>query len=145
MQYDMIVVGARCSGSPTAGLNWQAAGLTSRECEVAALVARGLRNREIAQQLVISEKTAKNHVHHVLDKLGARSRAEVAAHAEGCPVVILRGVESLSDLQDLSLDLGRSAHDYRPGLATVWADRRDLERTFECRFQRMLRDTYRSA
>jgi len=79
MRFDVIVVGTRSSGPPPAGLNWQAAGLTSRECEVAALVARGLRNREIAEQLVISEKTAKNHVHHVLDKLGARSRAELAA------------------------------------------------------------------
>ena len=66
---------------PTYALDWRAAGLTSREREVAALVACGLRNRDIAEQLVISEKTAKNHVQRVLEKLGARSRAEVAAHA----------------------------------------------------------------
>jgi DNA-binding CsgD family transcriptional regulator len=57
-------------------------GLTSREHEVARLVARGFSNRELADELVITEKTAKNHVQRVLDKLGARSRAEVAARAE---------------------------------------------------------------
>jgi DNA-binding NarL/FixJ family response regulator len=66
---------------PTYAVDWQAAGLTSREREVAALVARGLRNRDIAEQLVITEKTAKNHVQRVLEKLGARSRTEVAARA----------------------------------------------------------------
>ena len=56
-------------------------GLTPREQEVATLVARGLRNREVAEQLVIAEKTARNHVQRVLEKLGARSRAEIAARA----------------------------------------------------------------
>jgi DNA-binding NarL/FixJ family response regulator len=56
--------------------------LTSREYEVAILMARGLANRQVAETLVISEKTVKNHVQHVLDKLGLRSRAEAAARAE---------------------------------------------------------------
>src|SRR5205823_1488952 len=43
--------------------------LTGREAEVARLVARGWTNREIAQELVISERTAENHVEHVLNKL----------------------------------------------------------------------------
>jgi predicted ATPase/DNA-binding CsgD family transcriptional regulator len=58
------------------------ASLTSREYEVALLVARGLANRQVAEMLVISEKTAKNHVQRVLDKLAVRSRAEVAARAD---------------------------------------------------------------
>jgi non-specific serine/threonine protein kinase len=52
--------------------------LTAREREVAALLERGLTNRQIAQALVISEGTARIHVQHVLAKLGVSSRAQVA-------------------------------------------------------------------
>jgi len=55
--------------------------LTRREREVAALIAEGLMNREIAERLVISEMTADSHVSHILRKLGFRSRAQVAAWA----------------------------------------------------------------
>jgi non-specific serine/threonine protein kinase len=55
--------------------------LTRREREVAALIARGSTNREIAAQLVIAEGTAERHVGNVLSKLGLRSRAHVAAWA----------------------------------------------------------------
>ena len=55
--------------------------LTAREREVAVLLARGLRNREIADALVIEERTAANHVEHILNKLGFHSRAQVAAWA----------------------------------------------------------------
>jgi DNA-binding CsgD family transcriptional regulator len=48
---------------------------------VAALVAGGLSNRQIADRLGISAPTAENHVKHVLAKLGARSRARIAAWA----------------------------------------------------------------
>jgi DNA-binding CsgD family transcriptional regulator len=54
-------------------------GLTRREAEVVALVARGYTNREIADTLVISVKTAGVHVSHILRKLGARNRREAAA------------------------------------------------------------------
>jgi DNA-binding NarL/FixJ family response regulator len=46
---------------------------------VAALVAEGLTNRQIAQRLVISERTAQNHVQHILTKLGFASRGQIAA------------------------------------------------------------------
>ncbi len=52
--------------------------LSLREREVALLIARGLTNRQIAEALVISERTAEGHVDHIRDKLGARNRAEVA-------------------------------------------------------------------
>src|SRR5580704_857492 len=55
--------------------------LTPRERQVAALVASGRTNRQIGRALGISEKTAEVHLHHVMSKLDARSRAEVAAWA----------------------------------------------------------------
>ncbi|MBZ4015416.1 LuxR C-terminal-related transcriptional regulator [Streptomyces purpurogeneiscleroticus] len=52
--------------------------LTRREREVAALVADGLSNREIAERLVISKRTADAHVEHIFTKLGVTSRTEIA-------------------------------------------------------------------
>lgn len=53
--------------------------LSRREHEVAMLVADGMSNREIAGALVISERTAQNHVQHILTKLGFVNRAQIAA------------------------------------------------------------------
>ena len=53
--------------------------LTPRETEVARLVRRGCTNRQIGRQLGISEKTIEVHVHNIIGKLGASSRAEIAA------------------------------------------------------------------
>jgi HD-GYP domain-containing protein (c-di-GMP phosphodiesterase class II)/DNA-binding CsgD family transcriptional regulator len=55
--------------------------LTKREVEVLRLVAKGLSNREIARQLLISRRTAEHHVQHVYDKIGMSSRAAVALFA----------------------------------------------------------------
>lgn len=55
--------------------------LSNREQEVLSLVAEGLSNPEIAERLVISRKTASRHVSHILEKIGARNRAEAASRA----------------------------------------------------------------
>lgn len=56
-------------------------GLTQRELEVLVLVARGETNRQIAQQLMISQKTVASHVSHIVTKLGVTSRTAATAHA----------------------------------------------------------------
>jgi DNA-binding CsgD family transcriptional regulator len=56
-------------------------GLTAREREVAALIAQGNTSREIAELLVVSERTAEVHVSNILGKLGFTSRAQIAAWA----------------------------------------------------------------
>jgi DNA-binding NarL/FixJ family response regulator len=55
--------------------------LTRREGEIAGLVARGLTSRQIAAALHISERTAENHVQHILVKLGLHTRTQIAAWA----------------------------------------------------------------
>jgi DNA-binding CsgD family transcriptional regulator/tetratricopeptide (TPR) repeat protein len=57
------------------------AGLTSRELQVLALLAVGLRNAQIASRLVVSEKTVDHHVSAILRKLDVRTRGEAAAEA----------------------------------------------------------------
>jgi DNA-binding CsgD family transcriptional regulator/sugar lactone lactonase YvrE len=59
--------------------------LTPREREVAALVAEGFTNRQIAERLFISERTAEHHVEQIRSKLGFHSRAQVAAWVVGLP------------------------------------------------------------
>lgn len=68
--------------------------LSRREREVAALVAEGLTNREIAQRLFISERTADGHLEHIREKLGVTNRAQVAAwfvaqSRDGAAVVVV--------------------------------------------------------
>ena len=55
--------------------------LSERELEILALIARGARNKEIANQLFIAEGTVKNHVTHILGKLGVRDRTQAALKA----------------------------------------------------------------
>jgi DNA-binding NarL/FixJ family response regulator len=58
-----------------------AATLTAREREILVLIAQGKSNRDIADALVISERTARTHVSHVLTKLGLTSRTQAALWA----------------------------------------------------------------
>ena len=53
--------------------------LSSREWEVASLIMRGYSNRQIARELVISERTVDSHVSNIMRKLGLGSRAQIAA------------------------------------------------------------------
>ena len=70
--------------APSPGL----AELTERESEVFRLMARGLSNAEIAQELVVSDATVKTHVAHVLMKLGVRDRVQavVVAYESGLAI-----------------------------------------------------------
>jgi DNA-binding NarL/FixJ family response regulator len=56
---------------------------------VARLVARGLTNKQVGRALYVSERTAENHVQHILTKLGFSNRSQIAAWSSG-------GAESLS-------------------------------------------------
>lgn len=64
-----------------ASLPTELQGLTEREREVLELIARGMTNREIAESMVISEKTVKTHVSNLLDKLGLEDRTRAAIWA----------------------------------------------------------------
>jgi two-component system, NarL family, nitrate/nitrite response regulator NarL len=62
-----------------------ASSLTAREAEIARLVSRGLRNKEIARELHLSEGTVKMHLHHIYEKLHLASRTQLAlSMAEAC-------------------------------------------------------------
>ena len=54
-------------------------GLTRRQLQIARLVAHGLTNREIADRLFISERTAEGHIEQIRNKLGFSSRVQIAA------------------------------------------------------------------
>jgi DNA-binding NarL/FixJ family response regulator len=58
-----------------------ASDLTGREIEVLRLIAQGATNREIAERLVISEGTVKNHISNILSRLGLRDRTQAAIYA----------------------------------------------------------------
>ena len=69
------------SGKSVSGADAAGAGLSGREVQVLALVATGMTNREIATDLVISEKTVARHVSNIFTKIGVSSRAAATAYA----------------------------------------------------------------
>jgi DNA-binding NarL/FixJ family response regulator len=74
----------RTGGIPVRGASAQPASdsvLTRRESEILQHVANGLSNKEIANELTITEGTVKNHVHNALEKLHLTNRVQAAAYA----------------------------------------------------------------
>ena len=59
--------------------------LTGRELQIAALVAEGLSNRQIAERLVISKRTVDAHIEHIYGKLGVCSRVQLASWLRSQP------------------------------------------------------------
>lgn len=57
------------------------ASLSERELQVVGLVAEGLSNKEISSRLALSDKTVKNHISHILAKMGLTARTQVAVYA----------------------------------------------------------------
>jgi HD-GYP domain-containing protein (c-di-GMP phosphodiesterase class II) len=72
---DAVAAVLSAAGHPASRRPARPAGLTGREVEVLQLLARGLSNREIAEHLVISRKTASHHVEHIYAKTGTANRA----------------------------------------------------------------------
>jgi DNA-binding CsgD family transcriptional regulator len=78
---DDTVTAESPSGVASVNVSIETVGLTAREREVAALIGRGMTSKEIADALVITERTADTHAAHIREKLSLRSRAEIAAWA----------------------------------------------------------------
>ena len=64
--------------------------LTAREEQILQLIADGLTNREISRNLLISESTVENHIHHIYAKLRISNRAQAVAHAFQLRIMVLQ-------------------------------------------------------
>jgi non-specific serine/threonine protein kinase len=88
MSFDDAVAYALELGPEPRRQSGTASPLTRREHEVAALIAQGHSNRQLAQDLVISERTAEHHVENILAKLGLDSRTQIGVWAVQHGVVL---------------------------------------------------------
>ncbi|MFN2274126.1 MAG: LuxR C-terminal-related transcriptional regulator, partial [Anaerolineales bacterium] len=78
-QINRILAAASPSETEASAASTLVEPLTERELEVLRLLAAGLSNREIAEQLVVSLGTAKAHIHHIFGKLDVSSRIQAAS------------------------------------------------------------------
>jgi non-specific serine/threonine protein kinase len=78
---DAVIAGRGLTLSTPASTKRSGEVLSPREREIAGLVGQGLTTREMAAQLVVSERTVDNHVQHILRKLRGRSRGQIAVWA----------------------------------------------------------------
>jgi HD-GYP domain-containing protein (c-di-GMP phosphodiesterase class II) len=78
---DAVAAVMQAAGQSTGVRRVRPAGLTDRQIDVLRLLSRGLSNREIAQRLVISNRTAEHHVQDIYTKIGASTRAAAALFA----------------------------------------------------------------
>ena len=78
---DAVAAVLRAAGHPVKRRRQWPAGLTSREVEVLRLLVRGLSYREIAEELVITRRTAGSHVEHIYAKIGVSNRARASLFA----------------------------------------------------------------
>lgn len=81
MDADAIAAVLAAAGHATTRRKERHAGLTAREVDVLRLLAQGLASKQIAYQLVISPKTARNHIEHIYAKIGASSRVAASLYA----------------------------------------------------------------
>jgi DNA-binding NarL/FixJ family response regulator len=100
--------------------------LSPREANVMDRIAQGHSNGEIAQDLVLSEKTVKNHVNHIFSKLGVRNRAQAIVlwlvfGQENCPRC--HGGNSITGTREDSDHAGNVAndHDAEPVASAAWS------------------------
>ena len=78
---DAVDAVLRAAGHPVKLRRGWPAGLTTRELDVLRLLVRGLSNKEIAERLVISPRTADNHIAHIYTKIGVSNRARASLFA----------------------------------------------------------------
>src|SRR5262249_11720192 len=78
---DAVHAVLRAAGRRAPARRTYPAGLTGREVEVLALLARGRSNKEIADRLVVSPKTVSNHIEHIYTKIDVSSRAAATLYA----------------------------------------------------------------
>ncbi len=78
---DAVEAVLSAAGHPSLRRSDQPAGLTAREVDVLRLVARGMSSRQIADRLIISPKTARNHIEHIYIKIDASSRVTASLFA----------------------------------------------------------------
>ena len=81
MDRDVVEAVLGAAGHRVARRREGPSGLTAREVDVLRLVSRGLSSKEIATRLVISPKTARNHIEHIYVKIGASNRAGASLFA----------------------------------------------------------------